>query len=250
MDFYLVDVKSIKSNIPRSQFSETDLENLADMILESGGIIRPLILKPAGIDAYTIIDGDFEYYGAVRAREKNPRKGEMVNAFVIPPKLEKLVAKQVAIFRNTKTQVETDKPEDKTTGNSPKTVNEKIVSIDSSVDSSRLTNIELRFEKQFNELRSEFAKERERIDEKFKEFQQRIPERSDPLKLLNTLLENELVIKLQRSRIPGADKLAKGIFEARKKKPDKLFKDYRDVKESVKGLGDKTVLTIIDEWSR
>jgi hypothetical protein len=237
MDFAVVDVKSITSNIPRSQFSETDLENLADMILESGGIIRPLILKPAGIDAYTIVDGDFEYYGAMRAREKNPRKGEMVNAFVISPKLENLITKQLALLKGTEV---IEKVSEKTVKSST----------ENNLDSSRLTNIELRFEKQLNELRSEFAKERERVDEKFKELQQRIPERSDPLKLFNSLSENDLAIRLQRSRISGAEKLAKGIFEARKNKPNKLFEDYRDVTKSVKGLGDKTLLTIIDEWSK
>jgi predicted nucleic acid-binding OB-fold protein len=47
-----------------------------------------------------------------------------------------------------------------------------------------------------------------------------------------------------------SEKLAKDIFDARCKKPKQEFEDYRDVVKSVKNLGDKTILTIIDEWSR
>lgn len=43
LNFSLVDVKSITSDVPRSNFVEADLDNLADMILETGGIILSLI---------------------------------------------------------------------------------------------------------------------------------------------------------------------------------------------------------------
>ena len=236
MNFSLVDVKSITSNEPRSNFLEADLENLADIIIETGGIIRPLIVKMTGVENYTVVDGHFEYYAAVRAREKNPRQGEMVNAFVIAPKLEDLVIKQVASLKGIDSSTKPVIPQPETTKLEP-----------------RLANLELRLEKQFNEFKSEFLQERQRIDGQFKQLENLIPqksEQSNPLSLLNTLDKDELSIKLQRSRIPGAEKLAKGIFDARSKKPKQEFEDYRDVVKSVKNLGDKTILTIIDEWSR
>ncbi|WP_414513762.1 chromosome partitioning protein ParB [Nostoc sp. PCC 9305] len=236
INFSLVDVKNIASNEPRSNFAESDLENLADIIIETGGIIRPLVVKVTGVESYTVVDGHFEYYAAVRAREKNPRQGEMVNAFVIAPKLEDLVVKQVASLKgsDSSTKQVTSKPE--TTKLEP-----------------RLANLELRLEKQFNEFKSEFLQERQRIDSQFKQLENLIPqkgEQSNPLTLLNTLDKDELSIKLQRSRISGAEKLAKAIEDARHKKPKQEFEDYRDVVKSVKNLGDKTILTIIDEWSR
>ncbi|PHM10555.1 ParB N-terminal domain-containing protein [Nostoc sp. 'Peltigera malacea cyanobiont' DB3992] len=236
INFSLVDVKSIASNEPRSNFAESDLENLADIIIETGGIIRPLVVKVTGVESYTVVDGHFEYYAAVRAREKNPRQGEMVNAFVIAPKLEDLVVKQVASLKgiDSSTKQVTSKPE--TTKLEP-----------------RLANLELRLEKQFNEFKSELLQERQRIDSQFKQLENLIPqkgEQSNPLTLLNTLDKDELSIKLQRSRISGAEKLAKAIEDARHKKPKQEFEDYRDVVKSVKNLGDKTILTIIDEWSR
>jgi len=236
INFSLVDVKSITSNQPRSNFAEADLENLADIIIETGGIIRPLVLKTIDIESYTVIDGHFEYYAAVRAREKNPRQGEMVNAFVIASKLEDLVLQQVAFFKKIDSSIQSVKPQFEVTNLEP-----------------RLTNLELRLEKQFNEFRSEFIHEKQRIDNHFKQLESFIPkqsEQSSPLSLLNSLDKDELSRKLQRSRIRGSEKLAKDIFDARCKKPKQQFEDYHDVVKSVKNLGDKTILTIIDEWSR
>ncbi|HLP89694.1 MAG TPA: chromosome partitioning protein ParB [Nostocaceae cyanobacterium] len=234
LNFSLVDVKNITSNVPRSNFNESDLENLADLIIETGGVIKPLVVKMNGPESYVLVEGHFEYYSAVRAREKEPRKCEMVNAFVISPKVENLVVNQVKTI------------------DSLANVNQPVVTTTKAtdLDSSRLTNLELRLEKQINELKAEITHERQRIDDKFKQLDSRISQPKDPLHLLNTLDQDNLLIKLQRSRISSAEKLAKAIFAARSKKSNQAFDDYRDLLISVKGLGEKTILTIIDEWSR
>lgn len=67
----MVDVESITSNVPRSNFLKSDLDLIADMILESRGILKPLVLKKTGFEKYEVVDGHFEYYAAVRAREKS-----------------------------------------------------------------------------------------------------------------------------------------------------------------------------------
>lgn len=233
MNFSLVDVKSITSDVPRSNFAEADLDSLADIILEAEGIIRPLVVKATGIENFTIVDGHFEYYAAVRAKEKDSRKGEMVNAFVISPKFEDIVVKQAAILRGKKSS---DTPV-KTTS-------------DTTNLESRLQNLELRLEKQINELKSEINQERKTTYEKFKQLENRIPQPSHPLTLINTLDKEQLSLKLKRSRISRAEKIAKAIVDARVKKSNQEFTDYCDVVSSVNGLGDKTMLTIIDEWSK
>ena len=228
--FALVDVKDITSNMTRSSFSEVDLERIAQMILDCEGLIRPLVLKVTGAESYTVVDGHFEYYAAVRAREKDPRKGEMVNAFVVSPKSENIVAKQAEALRTVESLV-SPPPE--------------ITNLE-----SRLANIELRFEKQINELRSEQAQERQRVEDKLKEIESRVPKPIEPLKTFNTLSQNELAIKLKRAKLPDktADKIAKEIENARRKKNHE-FEDLRDVLKSVKGLGEKTMLSILDNWS-
>jgi len=107
MKFYTVDVKNITCDVPHSSFDNHVLDSLADMIIESGGIIRPLILKPTGLETYTVVEGNLEYYAAVRAKEKNPRQCEMVNAFVISPKSEETISQQIAALKgiNTSNQI-------------------------------------------------------------------------------------------------------------------------------------------------
>ncbi|MEH1883237.1 ParB N-terminal domain-containing protein [Nostoc sp.] len=234
--FFMVDVESVTSNFPRSNFQEADLEILANLILESGGILKPLVLKKTGFEKYEVVDGHFEYYSAIRAKEKNPSEGDMVGALIISSESEDVALKQIASLKEINSSIKPVTPQPETTKLEP-----------------RLANLELRLEKQLNEFKSEFLQERQRIENQFKQLENLIPqkgEQNNPLSLLNSLDKDELSIKLQRSRIRGAEKLAKDIFDARRKKSKQQFEDYRDVVKSVNNLGDKTILTIIDEWSR
>jgi hypothetical protein len=95
---YFIDVKNISSDLPRSSFSESDLDRLADSILATDGLLRPLILKASGVEKYTVIEGHREYYAAVKAKEKNLDKAEMVNAFVIDPKIQKSAIEQLKLL--------------------------------------------------------------------------------------------------------------------------------------------------------
>jgi hypothetical protein len=240
--FYLVDVKDITSDIPRTNFSEADLDILADMIIGSGGILRPLIIKATGAESYTIVDGHFEYYAAVRAREKNPRKGEMVNAFVISPKVEDLIVKQATFIRGVESY---DKPVN--------TITET-----ASSDSSRLANLELLIENQLNEFKLELAQERQRVEDKLKEIQSQIPKQITPLEAFNTLNFLELTYRLRTAGFTEkkAVEIAESIEKERKKKQ---FMSLSDVvmrvkissgKKQIKGITSDKMVDIIDGWSR
>ncbi|MDB9373255.1 hypothetical protein [Nodularia sphaerocarpa] len=98
-NFLIVEVESVNSSVPRSHFKEADLEIIADLILESGEILKPLVLKKIGFEKYEVIDGHLEYYAAVRAREKNPNRGEIVNAFIIPTEKEVAALNQVVALK-------------------------------------------------------------------------------------------------------------------------------------------------------
>jgi hypothetical protein len=100
IDFFMVDVKDIQVNTTDHNFSPVVIENLANAMLASGGLIKPLILKQVGLQNYQLIDGLLEYYAALQAKAKDPRKGEMVNAFVISPDQEDLVKQQVTVLQS------------------------------------------------------------------------------------------------------------------------------------------------------
>jgi hypothetical protein len=244
--FYLVDVKDITSDIPRSNFAEADLENLADIILESGGIIRPLVLKAKDAETYTVVDGHFEYYAAVRAREKNPRKGEMVNAFVISPKNEDKIFQQLAVFRgldySDKAEIHTPK----------KTKNS---------ESSLATNDFNLWEKQIRELRTELAQEREerqKLYDTIKLIESQIPKQITPLDAFNNLSLIELTFRLRT--VSFTDKKSAQVVESiDKERKKKKFESLKDVvervtiangKKRIKGISGDKMVDIVDTWSR
>jgi hypothetical protein len=104
MKFFLVDVVCITSAKSCEEFDKTKVNELADSILESDGLLKPLVLKATGPESFEVIDGYLQYWAAVRAREKDSRKGEMVNAFVIAPRDEEMIVKQL---RTLQSQAET-----------------------------------------------------------------------------------------------------------------------------------------------
>jgi len=244
--FYLVDVKDITSDIPRSNFAEADLENLADIILESGGIIRPLVLKAKDAETYTVVDGHFEYYAAVRAREKNPRKGEMVNAFVISPKNEDKIFQQLAIFRGFDYSGKADIQSLNKTNNS---------------ESSLPTNDFNLWTKQINDLRLELAQERQerqKFYDTLKLIESQIPKQITPLEAFNNLSLLDLIFRLRTAGF--TDKKAVSIAESVEKERKKnKFESLKDVtarvkvasgKKQVKGISGDKMVDIVDSWSR
>jgi ParB-like nuclease domain len=102
---YFVDIKDISSDLPRSHFVESDLEQLANLILATDGLIRPLILKKSGEEKYTVIEGHREYYAALTAKEKNSSKAEMVNAFVINADTQSSAIEQLQLLKEDRSPV-------------------------------------------------------------------------------------------------------------------------------------------------
>lgn len=95
----LVAVKKIKSTVDRSKFLDNDLNQAARLILEAEGVINPIVLHRTSLESYEVVDGDFEYYAALRAKEIDPRKGEMIGAFVVEPENEEVIKEQIKIIR-------------------------------------------------------------------------------------------------------------------------------------------------------
>ena len=91
-------VKEIKSNVPRSNFKESDIQELADLILEAEGVISPIIIRPTGIDTYEVVDGHFQYHAAARAKEIDGMKGERITAIVMEGPKAKAIEKQVQLL--------------------------------------------------------------------------------------------------------------------------------------------------------
>jgi hypothetical protein len=239
-NFSLVDVKSINSDIPRSSFSESKLDGLAQIILDSGGLIKPLILKMASPETYVVLDGHLEYYAAVRAQEKDARKGEMVNAFVISPKSEKMIIEQAQALKIT------DEP-----------IGEASNSNSLELE-SRINRLDQRITDRLQELDKKHAEDTRLISERLKKLEETAQTKISPLAAFNDLEAIELSRRLTSTGISQkrASIIAEAVLKERKKGQFETLKDVSErVKESrgkkvQKMLSEATLLNIVDIWSQ
>lgn len=235
----LVAVKKITSSKPRSDFAANDLETAAQLILESEGVISPIVVRRTSLQSYEVVDGDFEYYAAARAREIDIRKGEMIGVFIIEPENEAALKRQVELFRNSKRL-----------GKNEISVSDCKESTSTNIDlrltntESRMFNIESRFENRTNDLQAEFRYEIQSINEKLKEIENRIPKPIEPLEALNKL--SLPVLKKKLKHINVNDKIIEKIFNERE--TNGQFTSFSNVVARINGLGDKTMLRIVDSF--
>ncbi|MGB3263648.1 MAG: ParB N-terminal domain-containing protein [Microcoleus sp.] len=227
----LVAVKKITSAVPRSKFAEPDLEKLARLILDSGGLINPIIVRRNGMDAYEIVDGDFEFYAAARAKEIEPLKGETIGAFILEDENEELLLEQLEILRKTAVI------ENPSVSNVPQ---------HSSSFEQRLTNIETRLENRINELKAEYTREKQALIERVKDVESRIPKPVPLLEALNTQDKFKLAINLKNAGI-ASQTIRENIITQRDLEP---FTSFENVVQRIKGLGDKTMIKVIDNWQK
>ncbi|RAM52098.1 MAG: chromosome partitioning protein ParB [Hapalosiphonaceae cyanobacterium JJU2] len=243
--FLMVDVASITSSLPRSNFQEADLDIMADMILESGGIIKPLVLEKIGFEKYEVIDGHFEYYAAVKAREKNPSEGEMVNALIITPEKQEAILKQAKVIQELE--------------NHNKLAEKNTVE---ATNISRSVINEFYFEKQINELRSELAQERQerhKLYDILNEIESQVPKQIPLLEAFNNLPLVELTFQLRTAGNFSDEKIAKIVESIEKERKKKKFMSLSDViarvkitsgKKQIKGITSDKMVDIVDTWSR
>jgi hypothetical protein len=208
--FLRVDITDINPSVARETFSETELENLAHLIIEMGGIIRPAILKKADNkkvdERYNIISGDLEYYASVIANKKVPDI-EMINAFVVDKEAENIALMQL-LYRD------------------------KI--IDNPLE-LRMSNLEKRLETQLQAIREEYQKEIKRLEEKIPPPP---PSSKSILELLNTCDANQL----KKGGI-----LPASVNDFLKKRSEKPFDSLEDIlNRPVSGVKEKRLIKLVD----
>lgn len=229
----LVAVKKITSQVSRSNFADSDIEKTARLSLEAEGLINPIVIRRTSLESYEVVNGDFEYHAAARAREIDPRKGEMVGAFILEPENEEVLLEQVKTLRK-----------GRTTNNTVEvTEQQPVTSLE-----DRLTNVESRFEKQNQELKSELVQLNKKLEDEVKDIKNQLPKQIAPLKVFNEVEIAELIPRLRNAGITGkvAEKIINIIERERK---HKKFESLSDVVDRVQGLNHKRMLAIIDSWS-
>jgi len=239
IEFFTVDVVSISSSQPRSSFDAVAIENLADDILASGGLVRPLVLKPSGIEEYSVISGDLEYYAAVRAREKDPRQAEMVNAFVVNLKQEAKITQQLAHLDANFSP--SDRPTSAQKTSQPTT---EIAS--KAPDPAWISS----FENRLAELRELVFQSQRESDVRLTTIERQFERETytSLLDLINRQAGVKLANDLQRYGLDA--KKAAAIVQVRSKQKTKTFESYAELLERTPGFGNAALLKVIDLWER
>ena len=101
MDFFLIDVDTIKCSIPYSKVQdyERQIDRLANLILDSEGIINPVFVKKIGSNSYELVYGEIEYYAMMKVGKIDPEKGESIAAFIIKEDQQELIKQQIYFLR-------------------------------------------------------------------------------------------------------------------------------------------------------
>ncbi len=235
----LVDINNIHTAQERSLFSESELQELADLMLQAGGIIQPLIVKKTGLEQYEVIEGHFEYYAAVKAQEIDDNF-EMIRAFIIPNEKENFIQEQIKLLRKKQT-----------------TTNE-ILPANLNNWEVRLNNLELRLNDVVQNLQQQQKQKQDQLEARINQIEARINQKLEPLDIFNKLPIDKLADALRRSGMNSkeAGKIAESIDKERKKK---LFISLVDVvervkksqgKRKIKAISHARMLEIIEGWSK
>jgi Predicted RNA-binding protein len=244
LETYLVDIQDVSSSQLRSNFSEKDLKNMAELILELGGLIQPLIIKEGGLRRFEVIEGHFEYYAVVKAQEIDDNL-EMVRAFIINENAENSAKKQLQ-FLNAREPinpiVDPDKPP------SPSIANNEWKAEMFRME-SRQNNLEIRLGELIDHQKQDFKRLTDTLQAEIRSLKTAIPAKTDPLEVFNNLSLPELSFRLKMANITGktAEKILKNIENARQEKP---FQSFSDLVSRVQGLSQNKMIAIIDIWSK
>ncbi|MCZ8359262.1 MAG: chromosome partitioning protein ParB [Microcystis sp. LE19-388.1G] len=217
-DFLLIDLQDVVATKERSYFPETDLHNLANLIVAMKGLMRPVILKKIGFERFQIIEGNLEYYACLIAKEKE-RSLETINAFVVDKEAENIALQQIQLLSPfpglITTPEKTDNPLE-----------------------LRMSNLEKRLETQLQAIREEYQKEIKKLEEKIIISPPPPPPSKSILELLNTCDANQL----KKAGIPPAS-----VNDFLKKRSEKPFDSLEDIlNRPVSGVKEKRLIKLVD----
>ncbi len=267
-----------------SQFQASQIEQLANLFLQAGDTVRPILLRKISPISFQILEGNFEYFAAMKAQEIDDQFTS-IRAYVVPPELESTILSQYQFLRSLSSpsitppthqqldlaQIEqaiANKLEQKLTATIEARINSSFQAIVHQM-TLRLDAHLLDFKqllssttipkfveptiahtapepvaKKPSKSTKPAKTERPAISKK-QNLDDNDPKRSQVLNDLNTMNFADLERKLLQSK---SGKFARPIHEQRLKRIDQKFASIEDVIVDVQGLAAKTMQKIIDAW--
>lgn len=223
-----VPVRKIKPSVSRWNFSEESVEQAAHLVAKVEGVINPLVLRREDNSAaYEVLDGNFEYYVAVRASELAPQACETIAAFIVEPDDEALIREQIELFRNLRKLNEADHLPSTTT-----------------LD-SRLRQLEFRQADLESRQLSFEMQEIKPLKKQVQELGEKIRSQTNLLEGFNRLDRSRLLRQIKQIGVLGktAEKIVELIEDERQQQE---FTSLKDVVIRVKGLTYEKMVDLIE----
>jgi predicted nucleic acid-binding OB-fold protein len=222
-----VPVRKIKPSASRWNFSDEEIAQAAHLIAEAAGMIQPIVLqREKGLESYTVLEGDFEYYAAAKASELEPQTCEAVPAFVVENTDDAdSVRQQIQLFRHQRS-----------------TVNGIHHESDLAL---RLSEIETR--QAHLEARQATLEQQEiqALKQQLDDLRKQICPQTNLLDLFNVADHAELLHRVKQAGLVGknAEKIVETIEYERQYHP---FESLRDVVTRVKGLTYEKMIDLVE----
>ncbi|WP_310485597.1 ParB/Srx family N-terminal domain-containing protein [Chamaesiphon sp. VAR_48_metabat_403] len=262
---FFVETSSIISTRLKSDFDESQIEELSDLIIEADGLIKPLILESIGDEKYNVVEGHLEYYAAVRAKEKDLSKAEEVNAFIVSNNSRQSVIDQVKLLLGARA------------GNIDNIENPAIIQpkkVDHLTSDTTLQQLKLitdRLDKhshildtlknqpkqesldstahQIQIVLRQIAKQEQTLNSILKLLEPS-PKLSEVeiLELINTLSCQQLEERMKKSTIANATKIAANIIAKRNTQPAQKFISWKEITSAKIGVGAMKAKEIIAKF--
>lgn len=247
LKFYLADIEDITSEVARSTFDENAIEKLAEMLIATGCLLKPLILKQVSPMKYKVLEGHFEYYAAVSANKRDTQRilRGMVSAFVVKPEVENIAIQQAQMLNKTISTTEIKTVSISSSSSLERELQE--MKVIQAQNTQRLEDVIRQSQRQILEVLSTLkAKESENFSKpSISTISQRSEVESEILNALNTWDVAELVKRLKSAGV--TQKIAEKLVNKRISSP---FKSLREVVKSKIGIGEKIMDGIIAAWTK
>jgi hypothetical protein len=236
----LLETIYISSPASRSEFSESDLEKLANLILNASGVINPIVVKQVAPLSFTVVEGHFEFYASLKAKEINPTFEEIqVLILTGDSQTDESISEQIKLLRN-KPSNGSSKDNDEYK-NLEKLLLDRFSQLETKLNSSLSVSPDIRQIEEF------FSKHEERIIALEKHLLDRLSNLEDKIQHLIPPPPPKVCInsasKKELEKIRGLGSASsKKIIERRKTNP---FKSINEVFECC-----KTPETYRQDWQR
>jgi hypothetical protein len=271
---FSIDLETIISPEPitRSQFQESQIEELANLFLQARDTIKPIIVRKISPISFEVLEGYLEYYAALKA-EQIDEQFTSIQAYIVPTELESTILEQYEFLKSVSAPAIADPSEQSLISLIERTIAKQInplksslqdvnAKLDQKVVSPQVLTAQQSIAPPEIAISNSVEQQLAKLTQTIKNLDHRIPElpkttpTSNVLADFNSLGLDELKDKLTVSKLKGSNlKKLSDALEAIYKGVEGNSKPYKSFEQITKKVGNRkgiitenTLIKLIDLW--